>query len=56
MFPPSAQAYQTMRKGNKVFAVFDLTVTLDWKGRWLEDGKEVRPPASWLTLLPIWQQ
>ncbi len=31
------QAYQTMRKGNKKFAVFDLHVTLSWEGRW-HDG------------------
>lgn len=35
------QAYQTLRKGNKVFAVYDLTVTLEWSGRWQETDSEV---------------
>lgn len=32
------QAYQTLRKGNKKFAVYDLYVTLEWNGTWVEDG------------------
>ena len=31
------QAYQTMRKGNKKFAVFDLHIILAWEGQW-HDG------------------
>ena len=36
------QAYQTMRKGNKKFAVFDLQVTLAWEGRWVDGDVQVR--------------
>lgn len=37
------QAYQTLRKGNKTFSVYDLMVTLEWSGRWKEtDGKASR--------------
>ena len=35
------QAYWTMRKGNKKFAVFDLSVTLAWEGRWLAGDVKV---------------
>jgi hypothetical protein len=35
------QAYQTLRKGNKVFSVYDLTVTLDWTGCWKETDSQV---------------
>lgn len=35
------QAYLTTRKQNKKFAVYELNIVLDWKGRWEEDGKEV---------------
>mmetsp|Transcript_2447 Transcript_2447/g.7339 ORF Transcript_2447/g.7339 Transcript_2447/m.7339 type:complete len:165 (+) Transcript_2447:352-846(+) len=38
----SGEAYQTLRKGNKKFAVYDLTVTLEWKGKWEESGAEVK--------------
>ena len=47
------QAYQTMRKGNKKFAVFDLTVKLAWEGHWLEGDVKVRPIATgprWLVV------
>ena len=37
------QAYQTMRKGNKKFTGFDLSLTLEWEGAWLEGGLRVRP-------------
>ncbi len=43
------QAYQTMRKGNKIFAVYDLAVTLDWAGRWLETDIEVGGASSLVT-------
>lgn len=39
---PLAQAYQTMRKGNKKFAAFDLSLTLAWEGHWLEGDVRVR--------------
>ncbi len=35
------QAYQTMRKGNKKFAVFDLHVTLAWEGHWVDGDVKV---------------
>ena len=35
------QAYQTMRKGNKKFAVFDLQMTLAWEGRWVDGDVQV---------------
>jgi len=35
------QAYLTTRKQNKKFAVYELNIVLDWKGRWEEDGREV---------------
>lgn len=34
----TGEAYQTLRKGNKKFAVYDLYVTLEWNGTWMEDG------------------
>ena len=40
---PGVQAYQTMRKGNRKFAVFDLSLTLEWEGHWLEGDRRVRP-------------
>ena len=40
----AAQAYVTVRKGNKKLALYDLTLVLSWAGRWEIDGKEV-PPA-----------
>ena len=42
----SAQAYVTIRKGNKKLAVYDLTLVLSWAGRWEVDGKEVPPAAE----------
>jgi hypothetical protein len=35
------QAYQTLRKGNKTFSVYDLTVTLEWTGCWKETDSKV---------------
>lgn len=31
-----------MRKGNKKFAAFDLSLTLAWEGHWLEGDVRVR--------------
>ena len=36
------QAYLTVRKQNKKFAVFDLNILLTWEGVWVEDGEKVR--------------
>ena len=40
------QAYQTLRKGNKTFSVYDLTVTLEWTGCWKETDSKVLLCAS----------
>lgn len=37
----TGEAYQTLRKGNKKFAVYDLYVTLEWNGTWVQDGAAV---------------
>lgn len=36
------QAFLTKRKGGKKFAVFDLTISLKWEGKWGLQGKKVR--------------
>ena len=42
----------TRRKANKTFAYFDLTLTLKWEGRWLENNEvgKVSATAYFLTL------
>lgn len=42
-----AQAYVTVRKGNKKLAIYDLTLVLSWAGRWEIDGKEVMPAVHY---------
>lgn len=51
--PVLAQAYLTTRKQNKKFAVFDLSIVLDWKGTWEEDGKEVSEPLCMYLCCPV---
>lgn len=40
------QAYLTRRKGNKTLAVYDLTLTLKWRGSLASDEKEVKLPTG----------
>ncbi|KAK9860407.1 hypothetical protein WJX84_005391, partial [Apatococcus fuscideae] len=39
-------AFLTKRKGGKKFAVFDLTISLKWEGKWGLQGKKVTGDAS----------
>ena len=37
----AAQAYMLVRKQNKKVAVFELNITLSWRGHWAEEAKDV---------------
>lgn len=37
------QAYVTTRKGGKRFAVYDLTMSFAWEGKWLQESAEGAP-------------
>lgn len=37
----TGEAVLTRRKGNKVFAYYDLSLSISWQGRWLETNESV---------------